>query len=108
MRTMETDDKNNLIVKGDFAIIDGQESIKQDIKHRLLMWKTENPFNINEGIAWYDLANANDKNAIKIAIKKRILEDERVKAILSLDIVNVKGDCQIIASLNTTEGIVNV
>lgn len=106
--TLETNNQNNLIFKTNFSKITGIESIKQDIRHRLLMWQTEYPFNINEGLPWYDLANSNDKNALKIAVKKRILEDARIKSVLALEISFLKGELQLVATLKTTEGIVNV
>lgn len=37
-------------------LVAGEQAIKLDIKNLLLMFKTEYPFNLTEGIPWYDKA----------------------------------------------------
>ena len=42
-------------------LVAGEQAIKLDIKNLLLMFKTEYPFNLTEGIPWYDNALKNNK-----------------------------------------------
>ena len=62
MRTLKLDKNNNLTFSNDFLTIDNKEAIKQDIKTLLLMWVTEYPFNINQGLNWYQLSKYNNNS----------------------------------------------
>ena len=108
MRTLKLDKNNNLTFSNDFQTIDSKEAIKQDIKTLLLMWVTEYPFNINEGLNWYQLSQYNNKNDIIIAVKDRILQDKRILNVNSIDVSFNNNLLSIEAELETTEGIVNV
>ena len=72
------------------------------------MWLTEYPFNINEGLNWYQLSTYNNKNDIIIAVKDRILQDKRVLNVNSIDVSFHNNLLSIEAELETIEGIVNV
>lgn len=108
MKSFKLDENNNIIFKNDFMLVDDESSIKQDVKNRLLMWKTEYPFNINEGINWYNLAMRNNVNEVKSEVKKRILQDKRIFSIISLEVVFKSGRLEITAELETESGVVNV
>ena len=108
MRTLKLDKNNNLTFSNDFQTIDSKEAIKQDIKTLLLMWLTEYPFNINEGLNWYQLSTYNNKNDIIIAVKDRILQDKRILNVNSIEVYFNNNILSIEAELETTEGIVNV
>ena len=108
MKTLKLDKNNNLTFSNDFQTIDSTEAIKQDIKTLLLMWLTEYPFNINEGLNWYQLSTYNNKNDIIIAVKDRILQDKRVLNVNSIEVYFNNNILSIEAELETTEGIVNV
>ena len=108
MRTLKLDKNNNLTFSNDFQTIDSKEAIKQDIKTLLLMWVTEYPFNINQGLNWYQLSQYNNKNDIIIAVKDRILQDKRILNVNSIDVSFNNNLLSIEAELETTEGIVNV
>ena len=108
MTTLKIDKNNNLEFSNDFQTIDSTEAIKQDIKTLLLMWLTEYPFNINEGLNWYQLSTYNNKNDIIIAVKERILQDKRILNVNSIDVSFNNNLLSIEAELETTEGIVNV
>ena len=60
METFYLDSNNNLVVTTDFLTKSGLEAIKQDVKTLLLMFQTENPLNLKEGLEWYDLLNKNN------------------------------------------------
>lgn len=108
MTTLKIDKNNNLEFSNDFQTIDSTEAIKQDIKTLLLMWLTEYPFNINEGLNWYQLSTYNNKNDIIIAVKDRILQDKRILNVNSIEVYFNNNILSIEAELETTEGIVNV
>lgn len=108
MTTLKIDKNNNLEFSNDFQTIDSKEAIKQDIKTLLLMWLTEYPFNINEGLNWYQLSTYNNKNDIIIAVKDRILQDKRILNVNSIEVYFNNNILSIEAELETAEGIVNV
>lgn len=108
MTTLKIDKNNNLEFSNDFQTIDSTEAIKQDIKTLLLMWLTEYPFNINEGLNWYQLSTYNNKNDIIIAVKDRILQDKRILNVNSIEVYFNNNILSIEAELETIEGIVNV
>ena len=108
MTTLKIDKNNNLEFSNDLQTIDSTEAIKQDIKTLLLMWLTEYPFNINEGLNWYQLSTYNNKNDIIIAVKDRILQDKRILNVNSIEVYFNNNILSIEAELETTEGIVNV
>lgn len=108
MRTLKLNKNNNLTFSNDFQTIDSKEAIKQDIKTLLLMWVTEYPFNINQGLNWYQLSTYNNKNDIIIAVKDRILQDKRILNVNSIEVYFNNNILSIEAELETTEGIVNV
>ena len=108
MRTLKLDKNNNLTFSDNFLTIDSKEAIKQDIKTLLLMWVTEYPFNINQGLNWYQLSQYNNKNDIIIAVKDRILQDKRILNVNSIDVSFNNNLLNIEAELETTEGVVNV
>lgn len=108
MQTLRLDKNNNLMFGNSFDTLSGAEAIKQDIKTLLLMWLTEYPFNINEGLNWYQLSTYNNKNDIIIAVKDRILQDKRILNVNSIEVYFNNNILSIEAELETTEGIVNV
>lgn len=108
MQTLKLDKNNNLMFGNSFDTLSGAEAIKQDIKTLLLMWLTEYPFNINEGLNWYQLSTYNNKNDIIIAVKDRILQDKRILNVNSIEVYFNNNILSIEAELETTEGIVNV
>ena len=108
MTTLKIDKNNNLEFSNDLQTIDSTEAIKQDIKTLLLMWLTEYPFNINEGLNWYQLSTYNNKNDIIIAVKDRILQDKRILNVNSIEVYFNNNILSIEAELETTEGIINV
>lgn len=108
MVSLKLDSNNNLLYKNNFLTIDNQDAIIQDIKTLLLMFKSEYPFNLDEGLDWYNLASYNNVNAIKTAIKERILSDSRIKAINSLEVSFKNGKMGLSAELVTKWGIINV
>lgn len=108
MTTFELDRHNNLIFGNNFSIISDEKAIIQDVKNLLLMWITEYPFDINEGLNWYELSTYNNKNEIIQAVKERLLTDNRIFAVNKLDVTFTGRNLNISAELETDLGIINV
>ena len=108
MRTLKLDKNNNLTFSNDFQTIDSKEAIKQDIRTLLLMWVTEYPFNIAEGLNWYQLSTYNNKNDIIVAVKERLLQDKRIFSVVNLEVYFKDNQLSIEAELETIEGVINV
>ena len=108
MTTFLRDENNNLVFNSAMNLVAGEQAIKLDIKNLLLMFKTEYPFNLTEGIPWYDNALKNNKATLTYVVSERILQDKRVRNIISLDINFKDRHLNIKAGLNTTEGIIDV
>ena len=108
METFYLDSNNNLVVTTDFLTKSGLEAIKQDVKTLLLMFQTENPLNLKEGLEWYDLLNKNNLVLILTRITQRLLEDNRIRNVRNMELRMVNGVLEISATLYTTEGVLNV
>ena len=108
METFYLDSNNNLVVTTDFLTKSGLEAIKQDVKTLLLMFQTENPLNLKEGLEWYDLLNKNNLILIQTRITQRLLEDNRIRNVRNMELRMVNGALEISATLYTTEGVLNV
>ena len=108
METFYLDSNNNLVVTTDFLTKSGLEAIKQDVKTLLLMFQTENPLNLKDGLEWYDLLNKNNLVLIQTRITQRLLEDNRIRNVRNMKLRMVNGALEISATLYTTEGVLNV
>ena len=91
METFYLDSNNNLVVTTDFLTKSGLEAIKQDVKTLLLMFQTENPLNLKEGLEWYDLLNKNNLALIQTRITQRLLEDNRIRNVRNMELRMVNG-----------------
>lgn len=84
MVSLKLDNRNNLMFNSNFLTVSENEAVAQDIKNLLLLFKTENPFNLEEGINYYDLANENNRALIEDTIIERILQDGRIKSVKTI------------------------
>lgn len=108
MVTFNVDKDNNIIADERIQLAEGIEAIKQDIKHLLLMFKTEYPFDLSMGLEWYGLGSKNNKPAITHAVSNRILEDKRIRNIQKIEVSFRGREMTINATLNTIAGVINV
>ena len=95
MTSFRLDSNNNIIFDNNNFLVSGNDAVVQDVKNILLMFKTENPFDLNEGIDYYALAGQNNKNAIENAIIERILEDSRIKSVNLIDVYFINKEMQV-------------
>lgn len=100
MKTFKLDFNNNLIFGNNFEMLSDSEALIQDTRTMLLMFQGENPFNTSEGINYYTLASANNKEDIENAIIDRLKDNSRIKSVKNIQIDYSKGtlnlSCQII------------
>lgn len=108
MITFLTDENNNIIASEKIETADSIDAIKLDIKHLLLMFKTEYPFDLSMGLEWYGLGSKNNKPAITHAVSNRILEDKRIRNIQKIEVSFRGREMTINATLNTIAGVINV
>lgn len=96
MTSFKLDNSNNIVFNSNFVLVSDTEAIAQDAKNRLLMFETEYPFNLDEGIPYYELAKQNNKAVIENAIIERLLEDTRIKSVstVSVNFINKKMEIQ--------------
>ncbi len=63
------------------ALVGGMEQLKQDIECQLKLFKGENPYNLDEGIAWYDEIEYYSEARMKAVIRERILTVNNVSGL---------------------------
>lgn len=80
MVSLAVDKKGNLIVGSEFELVKNDNSIVQDIRTRLKLVQSENPFNIDDGIPYFDMMMRNNKKSFENEIYTEIMKDERIKS----------------------------
>lgn len=95
MTTIAVDDNNNIIVKASNLVIkDDAEALAQDVKTRLGLVTGENPFDLNEGIPYFDkiLGKGGGISYVKKLLHNRIMEyDEYIRGIKNLTVTQDGG-----------------
>lgn len=90
---------NGLVVSDAFQTVSDTNSLIQDVKSMLQMWKGEYPFNINEGIDYVEFFQNQDKVMLLAEIRNRIRTDSRVRMVD----LSVNGDKKLVINITTTE-----
>lgn len=90
MNSIALDSNNNIIATKNWQIINGIDSLRQDIQNRLAMFNKEYPFNIYDGIDYISLLSLNRKDDLQNAITKEILKDKRVKIVKVKNLTFIK------------------
>jgi len=99
MTSFKLDANNNIDYQNNIFTIDGVEAVAQDIKTRLMMFRTEYPFDATIGLDYYDLASQNNRTVIENAIISRVLEDKRIKSVKTISVnfqnknMNIRLEC---------------
>lgn len=95
MQTFKLDNKNNLIVNSNIVLINDNEALLQDINTKLRLIKGEYPFNINDGIDYFNLIQNNNRANIKETIIKELLKDSRISQVI-IDKLETNGNTLIL------------
>ncbi len=98
------DANNNLYFGSGFDLVSGTEALVQDIRNLLLMFQSENPFNTDEGLHYYNLLQNMQGDELKEAIITRIKSDSRVKSVRNVDSAVKNGRIDISLEILTTWG----
>ena len=91
MKTFKLDNKNNIVVNSNIVLLEGNDALLQDINTKLRLIKGEYPFNINDGIDYFNLIQNNNRAFIKEIIIKELLKDSRISQVL-VDKLETKGN----------------
>ena len=73
------DDKGDLKVGSEIELLDGINSLIQDVKTRLRLVEGEYHFRISEGLPYFDMLKFSNKANFERQIINEILKDDRVK-----------------------------
>lgn len=107
MTSFKLDNGNNIVFNSNIVLVSENEAVAQDAKNRLLMFQTEYPFDLEQGIPYYELAKQNNKAVIENAIIERLLEDTRIKSVntVRVNFVNKKMEIQSNCTLSNGDTI---
>lgn len=102
MQTFLLDKNNNLVVSGNILLANGNQAILQDVNTKLRLIKGEYPFNIEEGLNYFNLIQSNNRDNIKNTIVNTIQNDSRISQTIVENIIikdnTLKLDIRIITS----------
>lgn len=107
MQTLKLDPNNNLIVEnGNLVVIDGIYAAAQNTRTRLGLCRGENPYDIQEGIDYFNelLGKLGGMDYIREEIRRRILDSPDIVKINSLDIISSKGTITVTADITSVYG----
>lgn len=112
MQTISLDNNNNiqLDIYGNIAFKNEAEALAQDIANSLSLCKGENPYNTEEGINYDDevLGKYFGMDFIEDQFRNRILKNEEVISVRSLQIQKQNDILNISSNINSIYGEVNV
>ena len=89
MKTLQLDQFNNIIIEnGNLCFIEGLPAVAQNIKNSISLVRQENPFNIKDGIDYFNpsLNKMGGIAFISSQIKEKIKQNKNVLEILDFNI----------------------
>lgn len=105
MISLKVDKNNNLLASGEIETAQGVGAIAQDIKNYLMMWRSEYPYDVTQGIDYKTFYQTQDKQELLTEITNRIMADSRIISV-DYDISNKTQNLQI--NLKTVLGGVTI
>lgn len=100
--SLKLDKDNNLLFGDNLFIIDGTESVEQDVRTRLSMWEGEYPYNTSEGVPYLDILRSANKNLFDATLRQEVLKDDRIQN-AKVSVSRVKGGVATIEVRGTTK-----
>lgn len=97
------DDKGDLKVGSEIELLDGINSLIQDVKTRLRLVEGEYHFKISEGLPYFDMLKFSNKANFERQIINEILKDDRVKTAEIITDEFTKGKLSIEIEITTNE-----
>ena len=108
MTTLQMDDNNNLVVLNrTLHTSTGIVACAQDTRTRVGIVQGENPYNTEQGIAYFDeiLGKLGGVEYMRLAITSRILDNPEINGVTNLDIASEDGTTTITADVETRYGV---
>lgn len=97
------DDKGDLKVGSEIELLDGINSLIQDVKTRLRLVEGEYHFKISEGLPYFDMLKFSNKANFERQIINEILKDDRVKTAEIITDEFTKGKLSLEIEITTNE-----
>ena len=97
------DDKGDLKVGSEIELLDGINSLIQDVKTRLRLVEGEYHFRISEGLPYFDMLKFSNKANFERQIINEILKDDRVKTAEIITDEFTKGKLSLEIEITTNE-----
>ena len=111
MQTLQIDANNNLVIANtSLIVIDGVNACAQDTKTRVGLVRGENPYNTDEGIDYFNdiLGKMGGLDYIREAVRKRILDNEEIIQIQSMETNRENNDLNIVSNISSIYGVFQV
>lgn len=104
-KSLKLDDNNNLVFAENFILIDGIESLAQDVTNKLDLWKGEFIYNTEIGLDYLEMLRYNNLDLLKSEIESYISQDERVESTVITEFrENEDGNIEFRSKITTKEG----
>lgn len=107
MQTLQLDENNNLaLARQSLNVIDGIDACAQDTRTRVGICRGENPYDTIQGADYFNelLGKMGGMDYIREIIRARILDNEEVTGIASLDVKPDADKATITANITTIYG----
>lgn len=104
-KSFKLDNDNNLVFENQgLVIVEDDDSLAQDVKNRLLLYKGECFYNPDLGVLYHKDLHLFDKNSIIQLIKNQLNEEPRIKDYDIQIVSQESGTINIELKLTTKEG----
>lgn len=111
MQTLQLDANNNLIVaQKSLNVISGVDACAQDTRTRVGLCRGENPYDTTEGADYFNelLGKMGGFDYLREIIRMRILANDEITGIRTLDIKTDKDTAEISAGIDTIYGEISL
>ncbi len=111
MTTLEIDTNNNLVIQNKNLITtNGIVACTQDTRTRVGIVQGENPYNTDQGIAYFDeiLGKLGGLEYMRLAITARILDNPEISGVSNLSIESGDGTTTVTADVETIYGVTQI
>lgn len=108
MQTLKIDENNNLVLwQESLEIADGVNACAQDTKTRIGLCRGENPYDTSEGADFFNefLGKMGGQDYIREVIRKRILANDEIVQVNSLDIATKEDKLTITSEISSVYGV---
>lgn len=105
------DSNNNLVVQNhNLHTTHGIIACAQDTRTRVGIVQGENPYNTEQGIAYFDdvLGKLGGTEYVKLAISERILDNPEINAVTNIDITSKGDTTTVTADVETIYGVTQI